>query len=354
MHVVDRGEPGAGATAASAGVLTPTEPHEWSGALGAFNRSALQAWPAFAEELADEAGVLVGYETRGELRLLRRDSDSTFVNAAGAGAQAFGVPHEWLSEEEVRALEPGLAPGSSALLLPRAAAVHTAEMTRGLCEACTRAGAQITPGEQVLEIAETGGAVSARLAGGRRLEAGRAVISAGAWSGSLLGHHGLPLTPVLGESVELRMGEPAPCRLVMRSADGAVVPRRDGTLWMGTTLEERGFVDAPRAGAIRDIVANASAFLPAVAELAFIAARAGLRPGVPDGLPIVGESPLSGVALATGHGREGIMHSPLTADLVAGALANGRWPVELEPFAPSRFSEIPIPDRHLGAHNGGA
>jgi len=354
VHVVDRGEPGAGATAASAGVLTPTEPREWTGALGAFNRSALQAWPAFADELEDEAGLSAGYERRGELRLLRRGSDATFVKAAEAGALAFGLPHERLSEEDLLGLEPGLNPGSCALLLSEAAAVHTAELTRALSEACTRAGAQFGMGEEVLELAASGGAVTAHLAGGQTLEAGRAVVSAGAWSGSLLGHDAPPVTPVLGESVVLRMGPVPPCRLVVRSADGAVVPRRDGTLWMGTTLEEKGFVDAPRAGAIHDIIANAAAFLPAVAELAFLTAHAGLRPGTPDGLPIVGASPLSGVALATGHGREGIMHAPLTAGLLAEALEKGRWPAELEPFAPSRFTGPGRGGRTLGATGDGA
>lgn len=338
VHVVDRGEPGAGATAASAGVLTPTEPHEWTGVLGSFNREALAAWPAFADELEAQAELPAGYEARGELRLLRRGTDSVLVNAAHAGAVAFELAHEWLSEEEVHALEPGLAPGSTALLLPRAAAVNTTEMTRALREACRRAGVLLAIGDEVVALVPSGGAVSATLADGQRLEAGRAMVSAGAWSGSLFGHGALPVKPVLGESVVLEMSHPPPCRLVMRSADGAVVPRRDGTLWMGTTLEEVGFVQAPRAAAIRDIIANATAFLPAVADLAFIAAHAGLRPGTPDGLPIVGASHLPGVALATGHGREGIMHAPITADLVAQALENGNWPARLEPFTPSRFS----------------
>lgn len=336
VHVLDRAEPGGGATRASAGVLSPTEPREWSGVLGAFNRGALEAWPAFASELEQEAGSAGGYERRGELRLLPDGSDATFVKAAQAGAQAFGLAHQWLSEDDLRSLEPGLVPGSTALLLPDAAAVNTADLTRTLLEACSHAGVLVSRGSEVVELRE-GGAVRARLADGRDVQAGQAVLSAGAWSGSLLGEHAPPVTPVLGESVVLDMGSAPPCRLVVRSADGAVVPRRDGTLWMGTTLEEQGFVGAPRAGALRDIIANAAAFLPAVCDLAFVEAHAGLRPGTPDGLPIVGASGLTGVTLATGHGREGIMHAPLTAELVAESLGSGRWPEELGAFAPGRF-----------------
>lgn len=337
VRLVDRGTPGAGATGASAGVLSPTEPHEWTGVLGAFNRPALEAWPAFAEALEHEAGQAAGHESRGELRLLRGGADGTFVDAAEHGAQAFGLVRERLSEHELRALEPGLAAGFTALLLPGAAAVNTTEMTRALLEACDRAGVRLSPGTEVTAL-EGGKPVRARLRDGQGVQAGQAVLSAGAWSGSLLGEHAPPVTPVLGESVVLRVGSTPPCGLVVRSADGAVVPRRDGTLWMGTTLEERGFVNAPRAGALREIIANATAFLPAIAELAFLRAHAGLRPGTPDGLPIVGPSGSTGVALATGHGREGIMHAPLTAELVAEGLESGRWPEELEPFAPSRFT----------------
>lgn len=336
VHVLERGEAGAEATGASAGVLTPTEPREWTGVLGAFNREALLAWPAFAEELELATGSPAGYEQRGELRLLRGGSDATFVDAAQAGAQAFGLGHEWLPEADLLALEPGLSPGSQALLIPGAAAVNTAQMTRSLREACVRAGVLISEGEPVLGLETHGAGVRARLGGSRHLEAGHCVVSAGAWSGSLLAEHSPPVTPVLGESVLLRAGPTPPCRLVVRSADGAVVPRLDGTLWAGTTLEEMGFVSAPRAGAVGEIIANAVAFLPAAAELAFLAAFAGLRPGTPDGLPIVGQSGQTGVSLVTGHGREGIMHAPLTADLVAEALTSGRWSAALEPFAPNR------------------
>ncbi|MEJ7751178.1 MAG: FAD-dependent oxidoreductase [Thermoleophilaceae bacterium] len=337
VHVLDRGDLGSGATGASAGILSPTEPREWTGVLGAFNLPALEAWPAFATELEQESGIPAGYESRGELRLLRNGSDATFVDAAETGAHAFGLAHERLTESDLVVLEPGLARGSTALLLTGAAAVNTSELAEALRVACTRAGVQLSGAAEVVSLESVPGTVSARLRDGRTVQAGHAVVSAGAWSSTLLGEHAPPVSPVLGESVVLDMGTSPPCRLVVRSTDGAVVPRRDGTLWMGTTLEERGFVSAPRAGAVRDIIVNATAFLPAIAELEFVRAQAGLRPGTPDGLPIVGPSDLAGVAMATGHGREGIMHAPLTADLVAQALEGGRWARALAPFAPSRF-----------------
>lgn len=337
VHVLDRGDLGSGATGASAGILSPTEPREWTGVLGAFNLPALEAWPAFATELEQESGIPAGYESRGELRLLRNGSDATFVDAAETGAHAFGLAHERLTEADLVVLEPGLARGSTALLLAGAAAVNTSELAEALRVACTRAGVQLSGAAEVVSLESVPGTVSARLRDGRTVQAGHAVVSAGAWSSALLGEHAPPVSPVLGESVVLDMGTSPPCRLVVRSTDGAVVPRRDGTLWMGTTLEERGFVSAPRAGAVRDIIVNATAFLPAIAELEFVRAHAGLRPGTPDGLPIVGPSDFAGVAMATGHGREGIMHAPLTADLVARALEGGRWARALAPFAPSRF-----------------
>ncbi len=179
--------------------------------------------------------------------------------------------------------------------------------------------------------------VRAELAGGGSLHAGQAVVSAGAWSGGLLGEHAPPVEPVLGESVLLDARQRPPCRRVIRSAGGSVAPRRDGTLWVGTTRERAGFVDAPRAGSVRAILANAAGFLPAVEGLPFLGARAGLRPASPDGRPIVGPSAVPGVALATGHGRVGILHAALTAELVAEALSGGSWPGELAAFEPARL-----------------
>ncbi len=157
------------------------------------------------------------------------------------------------------------------------------------------------------------------VAGGEEVRAGTVVLAAGAWSGGLGGG---PVRPVKGQLLELavRPGRPGPIERVVRTPRCYLVPRDGGRVILGATVEEQGFDTTVTAEAVFGLLESAREVLPDVGELELVSARAGLRPGTPDNLPLVGRASEEGLVLATGHHRNGVLHAPLAAELVVGEL----------------------------------
>ena len=174
-----------------------------------------------------------------------------------------------------------------------------------------------------------------RLSGGGTLGAGTLVLAGGAWMGQPWVPAAIrpPVAPVLGEALVLAVDEPV-CGRMIRTAEGSIVPRPDGTVYAGTTVRERGFQRHVDLGSIRSVAARAAALLPALDGARFVEARAGLRPRSADGLPFVGPVH-DGVVLAAGHGREGIIHAPLCAEGVARGVLDGDWGAVPDTFRPA-------------------
>jgi glycine oxidase len=332
VTVLERGAPGSGSTRAAAGILSPTDPQEWDGELGHFNRQAIADWPGWAADLRQETGEDPGYEQRGELRV--GAPGDPFLEATRAGASAAGWACEPVDADGLAELEPGVdAESLIGLHLPGTAAVDADRLVLALLRACTQAGVALVEDAEVLAIDEQASVVET--ADGRRVAFDRLVVATGAWSASWASHGIRPaVRPVLGESVILRSPEAILCRRAVRTAAGSVVPRADGTYWVGTTLLERGFQDAPSAASVRSILDRAAALIPAADDALVVEARSGLRPVSADGLPVVGEVTPTVVA-ATGHGREGIIHAPLCARAVADGIADGDWSGVPPSFLPS-------------------
>ena len=148
------------------------------------------------------------------------------------------------------------------------------------------------------------------------------------------------MRPVKGQILRLRARPPVtlPARRVIRTPEVYAVPRDDGELVVGATVEERGWDRTVTAGGVLELLRRAYEALPGVAELELVEAAAGLRPATPDNAPIVGESGTPGLWWATGHWRNGILLAPLTADAVAGALTGEEPPGEFDAFGPRRFA----------------
>jgi glycine oxidase len=160
------------------------------------------------------------------------------------------------------------------------------------------------------------------------IDAGTVVLAGGAWSGAMdwLPEEARPaVRPVKGQVVELRTrnGEP-PTRHILASERVYLVPRADGRLIVGATVEEMGFDTAVTGGGVHELLREAYRLLPDVAEMEWVGASAGLRPGTPSNLPLVGPGAIDGLVLATGHYRNGILLAPLAARAVADLLANRR------------------------------
>jgi glycine oxidase len=303
--VLERGEPGGGATRAAAGVLAPDP--ETPGFTALARRSA-QLWPAFADELG-----AVGYTRCGSL-VLAFDGD------------AGDVPGEWLDADACRALEPGIAADcTGATLLAADAQVDPRRVTAALVQ---RVGDALRTNADVVDA--TPGVVT--LADGTRVVADRVVLAAGAWASRRLARR-LPVRPVKGQTLRLR--GPLPATRIIRSEHVYVVPRASGETVVGATIEDAGYDETPTGEATALLLRRAVRAVPAVAELELVEAVASLRPATPDDGPLIGE--WEGLLVAGGHYRNGILLAPLTADAIAALLAGDEPPVETLPFDPKRF-----------------
>lgn len=302
--VLERGEPGRGATSAAAGVLAPDP--ETPGFTALARRSA-ELWPAFAEELGD-----VGYTRCGSLLLWFGEEPE--------------VEGERLDGDAVLALEPGIAADcGGALLFEDDAQV---DPRRVAAELALRLDRSVRGGSDVVEIAPD----RVVLADGSQIGAERVVLAAGAWSARRLARR-LPVHPMKGQTVRLR--GPLPATRIIRTDDVYVVPRANGETVLGATSEDAGFDDTPTEAATADLLRRAIRALPAVEALDVVEAAASLRPATPDGCPLIGE--WEGLLVATGHFRNGILLAPLTAAAIAAHLVGAAPPPEVEPFSPQRF-----------------
>jgi glycine oxidase len=219
-------------------------------------------------------------------------------------------------------------------------AVDPRKLTAALARAAREAGVELRVGADVAALEE--GAV--RLGSGEHVAAEHVVIAAGAWSDGVDGipeHARVPIHPVKGQI--LRLHDPAGPGLVgrvLRMAGGYLVPRGDGRYVLGATMEERGFDTTVTAGAMFEILRDASEVIPGVSEFVIDELIAGLRPATPDNTPAIGPSVVPGLHWAVGHYRNGILLSPITAEIVVAGLMGEELPEIALPFAPARFAQV--------------
>ena len=238
----------------------------------------------------------------------------------------------WLRPSECRALEPGLATAAGGgVHAPHEGAVDPRALVSALAAALERAGGLVVTTEVVGSIVESDRLVGVRTADGEELRAGAVVLAAGSWSAAswLPEHARPPIRPVKGQILTLA-GSPVdlPCDRIVVTERVYLVPRGDGRLVVGATVEEQGFDARVTAGAVFELLREAYRALPEVAELELVEAVAGLRPTTPDNLPLIGPGAIDGLLLATGHFRNGILLAPLTADRIADALVGHGLEVE--------------------------
>jgi glycine oxidase len=343
VTVVDQA-PGRGASWAAAGMLAPvTEVHYGEQPLLRLNLDAAASWPAFAAELEAASGRGIGYRRCGTLTVARDADDNAALDDLYRFQLRCGLRVERLRSRDCRRLEPGLAPGVRGGVL--AAGDHQVDnraLVQALLSACRRAGVALLAGRAAELLVDGERVVGVRLAGGERLAGGTVVLAAGCWSGGLRGlAPGLlrGVRPVKGQLLHLRGPASEPlCQRNLRGLEVYVVPRADGRVVVGATVEEQGFDTRVTAGAVHDLLRAALELLPDVAELELVETVAGLRPGSPDNAPLLGPAGQDGLVVATGHYRNGILLTPVTAASVAELLATGKAPEVIAPFSPGRFA----------------
>jgi glycine oxidase len=327
--------------------------------------ASAQLYPQFVAELEAATGETTGYASQGALHIALDRDEAAELRRVHDLQRSLGLEAEWLPPRRCRELEPGLTPSfNGGVHAPGEAAVDPRALTAALLAALAEAGGEVRSArdarprlgedrgaqdvwsgtEVVAGLFEGERLIGVRTAAGEELRAPNVVLATGAWAGSsewLPEPARPPVRPVKGQIVELRSRDgAAPCERIVASERVYLVPRPDGRLIVGATSEEQGFDTAVTAGGVHELLREAYRLLPDVAEMELVASMAGLRPGTPDNLPLIGPGAIEGLVLATGHYRNGILLAPLTADAIGALLAGEQLPEAVAPAHPARLSLV--------------
>jgi glycine oxidase len=329
-------------------MLAPvTEVHYGEEPLLALNLESARRYPSFVQELEAVSGTAVGYRPSGTLVVAADEDDAAAIDDLFRFQRELGLEVQRLRRRECRALEPLLAPRIRGGMVTEVDhQVNNRRLIDALLTACARTGVTVHRRRSATLRLDGDRATGVTLADGGVLEAAKVVLAAGCWSAAVDGVPAAarpPVRPVKGQILRLR--GPARQPFLTRTVRGLVhgtpvylVPRTDGELVVGATVEERGFDTTVTAGAVYELLRDAAEIVPGVSELELTEARAGLRPGSPDNAPLLGPTAIEGLVLATGHYRHGVLLTPVTADAIAEVLVSGRAPDLLAPFSPLRFA----------------
>jgi glycine oxidase len=347
VAVFDKGACGAGASHAAAGMLAAcAEAEPGEEALVTLGRASQARWPAFAAELMQASGVDVGLRPEGTLVVALTSDDQARLNHQLVFQQKLGLPLQWITAAETRRREPHLAGKlAGAVFSPEDTQVDNRKLAAALRIAAEAAGARISEHQAVKTISNDAGRIDGIvLADGRKVAADVVVLAAGAWSRSIDGlapELRPPVRPIKGQMLALRMDPTAPLLTHVVWAPGAyLVPRLDGRLLVGATVEEKGYDTSLTAGGILTLLEAAWRVVPAVEELPIDEMWVGHRPGSRDDAPILGTGLIDGLIYATGHHRNGILLTPITADAIAELVLDGAADPAIRPFSIERFGSL--------------
>jgi glycine oxidase len=336
VEVVERLPAGSEASLAAAGMLAPlSEARPPDHPLLAACRAARDLWHEWLPALEAESGLAIDHDWSGTLLLALDEEGEERLAATERAAHAAGEPVEGCELAALPRWLPGVSPAvRRALLLRGEHRVDNVQACAALALACERQGVKLSYGVAIERI-ERGGA-GVRLTGHEwEREAALLVVAAGAWSGALPGLPALPVRPVRGQMLRLE-GIGWPWRGAVREGRLYAVRRGESGLLVGATVEEAGFDAYPTVGGIAELLGFTRRVFPGLADARLESVWAGLRPGTPDGLPLVGPLPEWPALLATGHFRNGILLAPWTARAIA-AMATGGASPELA-FSPARWA----------------
>ena len=339
--------PGTGASYAAAGMLAPVaEAAYGEEPLVELSRASLALYPAFVAELEAAAGAPVGLRTAGTLVVGFDEDDARALEQTHAFHVELGLDATRLTPRACRAQEPSLSPRLRAGV--RISGDHSVEpraLHVALLAAGAAAGVRLVAGRVASLAVDEGRATGLHLEDGGTLVAGQTVLALGAWSGRLPGlpDGAVPVRPVKGQILRLQ-GTPlleGTVRALVRGRSVYLVPYGADRLVVGATVEEQGFDPRVTAGAVLDLLRDATEVVPGLTELALVETLARWRPGTPDNGPLLGRSAVPGLVLATGHYRNGVLLAPLTGQVVADVLAGGALTGPAAGFAGDRFVRAP-------------
>lgn len=343
VTILERGEAGHGATWAAAGMLAPhAEVKPGDERLLELLLAGHHAWPAFARELEAASSMSVDYRTKGALMVALDRDDTGWLKYHHDLQVRLGLDVQQLSGHEARQMEPHLSRKiTSALFSPLDCQVDNRNVALALCTTFLSAGGILREHTTVDKILIEENRIRGVHCNGKTIATETVILAAGAWSRNIPGlPESLrpPVRPVKGQMLSVQM--PPNAALIERiiwGPDTYLVPRSDGRLLIGATVEEQGFDTQLTAGGLHYLLDGAWQMLPGIYDLPIVETWAGLRPGSRDNAPILGETSIQGLVMATGHYRNGILLGPITAQAISQLILKGETMEAIKPFSLERF-----------------
>jgi glycine oxidase len=320
--VVEKGEPGREASWAAGGMLADFG-LEIPAPLQALATQSAAMYPEFVHELEDESRLKIDLRSEGTLLFLDSIPDRAL-------RQSYPLP------APLENLEPALRTPAQAPLFLKERSVDPRDLTSAAIAAARHRGIDFSSGDQVLEVEIDHGKAAGVRTNKTRFGASVVVNCAGAWAGQI-GPHAFPTRPVKGQMLCVVMPQKELLRHVVRTPNVYLIPRSDGRLLIGATQEEAGFDKQTVPETLQKLRKAALELVPKLADARILEAWAGLRPGTPDNLPILGETATPGYFVAAGHFRDGILLAPITARVMGQVIAGQKPEFDLKPFAAERF-----------------
>jgi glycine oxidase len=338
VGLFDRQEPGKEASWASAGIISPAPESPAMIPLVPLGKASAALHPAFSELVQELSGQPVGFRPKGTLEAIFSKSARQELNTIIALHHGLGLKAEPLSAAEARELEPALSESLEAgVLRPEEASVDNRALTKAVFAAARKSGAEISSGARVDAVLREGGRCVGLVVNGEKLEAGKTVIAAGCFSESIDGVAPYaPVRPAKGQVVSFRC-DSVRIERVLWSEKTYLVPRNDGRILAGATLEHVGFDKKVTLAGLSKLSTAAIEVVPGLKDACLEEAWAGLRPDTPDHLPILGPVDVEGLLFATGHYRSGILLAPVTAKLICEWVTQNTTSLDCARFSPMRF-----------------
>jgi len=342
VQVIEARTPGQGATRASAGILAPyIEGHE--DIFRDLGARSLALYDDFVARVSRDSGRDIYYQRNGTFEMAFSDAEVEKRRALSGSLAAQGVESRWLAPSEFGGIEPRASSHArGALLIPTHGFVGVTSLTLAAAAAAERAGATFTTAVGAIAIHRLAGGRVGVHAGGRDWDADRVVLAAGSWSSQITveAADAVPVKPIRGQLIQLQ-AEPGAITRVLWGPNGYLVPWPDGSILVGSTVEDVGFDESHTDDAVARLRAAAAELAPILADAPMTSVRTGLRPRGPDDLPMLGRSTMvPGLIYATAHYRNGVMFAPLTVELVRDLVFDRAHDPALRELDPSRHGKL--------------
>jgi glycine oxidase len=341
VAVFDRGEIGAEASSAAAGLLAPLGPLSGPGPFADLLLSSFALFPTLVPELEEASGIHLEYEQTGSLRIVRNKKHISNLLKRMNAWQPLGLKMHWLTGDEARLLEPLLSPDvCAAIYAPEESQINASQVVKSFSLAAINQGATLYSHSIITGIqrhkAKVTGVFTSQ---GERIACNHLVIANGAWAADCSEwlRVTIPIIPQRGQALTLHQPSTPLSHIIFGEA-AYLTPKSKQTIIVGATKEEAGFDKNPTPGGLSWLLNTAIRLSPALESCTLDRLRAGLRPRTPDNQPILGPTPdWENVKLAVGHGSVGIMLSAITGQMIAELIITGQTPQILQPFSLTRF-----------------